>query len=338
MNEFTQQEKENILDYLKILINISQNILLRDQLITKLKEKANSLAIIKEPFKPTKPKLPNIEKNNFFRPLVFTLIIDCFITFILVQSMYNWHNSPISGLFAILFLLAIPVTIFIVINTFIDLGSAASKQRKEETEYKKKLERYNDEIKEYELQLEENKKKYNEEIIEKDYIESEILNLEKENKDSENRLNQLLNSNIIYKKYRELPCLCLIHEYIDSGRSNTLGEAYDRVEEEFFRKEHLLNQKQMIRDLESIKGTQYLYYQTMKDINNNLEDLLYSSQSTLQEMKELKNKTEDQNKYLNELKEHSKVISFNNKQTLKEIQYLNDFNYYLEKGRFPNRY
>lgn len=83
-------------------------------------------------------------------------------------------------------------------------------------------------------------------------------------------LGKLYSADVIYPKYRTLPALTSIYEYLITGRCDSLTGphgAYNLYEDEV-RKDMVITQlSQVVANLESIKSTQYQLYQQVSQMN-----------------------------------------------------------------------
>lgn len=97
-------------------------------------------------------------------------------------------------------------------------------------------------------------------------------------------LSRLYDLDVIYPKYRNLPALTSIYEYLITGRCDSLTGphgAYNLYEDEV-RKNTVISQlNTVIENLESIRNNQYMLYQQVKQIQ-------YNSSQMLTDMQELK--------------------------------------------------
>lgn len=90
--------------------------------------------------------------------------------------------------------------------------------------------------------------------------------------ESQSLLERLYAQNIIYPKYRNLPALTSIYEYLVTGRCSELSGpngTYNLYEDEM-RKDTVISQlNTVIENLEQIKQNQYMLYQQVKTIQQN---------------------------------------------------------------------
>ena len=84
-------------------------------------------------------------------------------------------------------------------------------------------------------------------------------------------------SDVIYPKYRNLPALTSIYEYLITGRCEGLTGphgAYNLYEDEM-RKDTVISQlNTVIENLEQIKNNQYMLYQQVKEIRQNTDTII----------------------------------------------------------------
>lgn len=99
--------------------------------------------------------------------------------------------------------------------------------------------------------------------------------------DTSSVLSRLYDLDVIYPKYRNLPALTSICEYLITGRCDSLTGphgAYNLYEDEV-RKNTVISQlNTVIENLESIKNNQYMLYQQVKQIQHNSSQMLTDMQ------------------------------------------------------------
>ena len=95
-------------------------------------------------------------------------------------------------------------------------------------------------------------------------------------------LERIYAADVIYPKYRTLPALTSIYEYLITGRCEELTGphgAYNLYEDEL-RKDTIISQMNLVvQNLEQIKANQYMLYEQVQKIQTNTQAALYELQS-----------------------------------------------------------
>lgn len=115
--------------------------------------------------------------------------------------------------------------------------------------------------------------KYNRDLAEWTASNQRVFNYFDEKKNiTKNTLNKFYEKDVIFPKYRNLPALTSIYEYILSGRCEELTGAtgaYNLYEEEL-RKDIVIAQlNTIISNLEQIRQNQYMLYEEIKKVQRN---------------------------------------------------------------------
>ena len=109
--------------------------------------------------------------------------------------------------------------------------------------------------------------------------------LQKPLAESQALLEKLYSSDVIFPKYRNLPALTSISEYLITGRCDSLTGphgAYNLYEEEIRQNTVIAQLNVVIRNLEQIKQNQYLLYEQVSQINR-------VAQGVYSELRQIKN-------------------------------------------------
>ncbi len=97
-------------------------------------------------------------------------------------------------------------------------------------------------------------------------------------------LNKLYSSDYIYPKYRNLPALTSIYEYLVTGRCDELSGphgAYNLYEDEV-RKDTIISKlSDVVANLEKIRGNQYMLYECIRDIQD-------STRAAVEELRQIR--------------------------------------------------
>ena len=94
--------------------------------------------------------------------------------------------------------------------------------------------------------------------------------------ESKKLIDEFFSVDVIYPKYRSLPALTSIYEYLSSGRCDELtgpNGAYNIYEAETRQNIIITQLDTIISDLDQIKQNQYILYQELQKIQNNLSKI-----------------------------------------------------------------
>lgn len=202
--------------------------------------------------------------------------------------------------------------------------------KKKVTELANTIKKYEDNLKQYNNEV--NKKQgdkvvliaednlYKECYIDKIFYDSEIQDIVKNLEEEYNCLNEILSVGIIYPKYNELVAWTTMYEYFATGRVTELkgtDGAYNLYESES-RANTIIGQLDIvISQLEQIKNNQYMLYQIMTDINNNLSAISDQMNHVTNALNKIEVNTADVNILLGEINNNSKVSAYYNAKTAK---------------------
>lgn len=292
-------ETEKLKEYLGIVVDMEQDIFLKNQLIKQLSNQIAVLGkeqIILEPREPVKQSPP---ENSFRAPAepkmqaptraaiafgVTTIIL----LFYVLSSGTRYLSYTLSPIFA---LGCIAAGVTYAMNRDAD----ARKQ----SAYKKEMNRYENYIRDYHAQckkIEQNNQrnlaKYQKdlEVYRRDIandqlrviseeikcaaLKVEVERLQTQKQRSQKVLNKIYSENIIFPKYRNLVMVCSLYEYICAGRCDTLeghDGAYNILEIEI-RLDHIITRlDRIIAMLDRIQENQYVVYHAIQETNQRLE-------------------------------------------------------------------
>lgn len=306
---------EDLKEYLKMMLDIEQNIECRKQLINKLNCESQSLCVRQDilknqpssaPIQPAPPQRPNgslkKEKILFTIFLIITIIVVLFLlaslgTFLL--AMFTDYVSVSEGANAVFAIIGASVVLFFSIallsqkkNDKDELETSWElywqEIKEQETRYSAEKNEYESRVMaaetEYQARLKAEEKRLVEESIRKDYLER-IISLEQaELREAENRRQKAYAIGFIFPKYQYLEAVAQIYEYFLSGRCKTLENessgidgAYNLFELELRLNRIVTGINNILASLETIKNNQYILYQTCSEMNNKISSLAYST-------------------------------------------------------------
>lgn len=122
---------------------------------------------------------------------------------------------------------------------------------------------------------------------------------------------ELYSYDIIYGKYRNYVALTTLYEYLDSGRCITLEGpegAYNLFELESRTNEVVVQLKTLVTSLESLKENQFMLYEEMKKVNNNLNIINESLDKAVEGIEYLQWTERETNAHLAEIENTAKGI------------------------------
>ena len=142
-------------------------------------------------------------------------------------------------------------------------------------------------------------------------------------------LDKLYSANIIHPKYRDLTAVSSLYEYIDTGRCSQLegpNGAYNMFESEVRLDHILLKMDDVIRQLDSIRQSQYQLYVAVSEGNRRTASLL---ESVSQDVESVSASGSEAAKQPTNISASEKVIAYNTERTRKELEYYNRMRYRL---------
>lgn len=307
-------------EYLRIVLEMEEEIFFQTQSIEKLKETIKPLGIHKQIKKPDSPKTSIEDVWDEIVKAIFSVFVTVVIWFLwksIRQKDFFLSNFFgvilfIVGLVAILFSLGFLFIAFYEISDYI--------KKTEQTIYERKIAEYN-------ALIDEDNVRVSNELLLKEHLEAELKALESQNEASKKTLEEIYSKNVIFPKYRNWVMVSLIYEYISSGRKKTLGEAYDTLEIEFRMERIIFNLNRIVQSLEEIKENQYMLYQSINSVNIRLERILSVSQSIVNSVNKLSTEVKSAKEEIEALKCSSYFLAYNSERTQKELSYLNRMKY-----------
>lgn len=264
-----------LLEYLQNAITVETDIVTQEKIADEYK--ANALQrkpILNVKDLPIKPQQPYTifdfdvtdNSNPSYGVSILRMIGWLFVGFGIIVFAALQGDAAALGLVAVLCLIGWGMTI---------PYSLKKKEVEKENElkaasYAKSLEHYNLMVEEITNQNADDKKRYATNIIAWESSNREFEERSRHfTKESQATLDKLYSWDVIYPKYRNLPALTRIYEYLITERCEGLTGphgAYNLYEDEV-RKDMIISQLfVVIENLEQIKQNQYLLYQQVKEI------------------------------------------------------------------------
>lgn len=381
---------EQLKEYLGIVVDMEKDIFLKEQLIHQYQIEIDMLGIEKEfcrPKQPVKivtphePKPPEAPTWTVFRNAIrgFGICVGIYVGMGLLEVIFGagftailewaFGGSIMGGLVAVV------VFVLSLISNII----SRSKYRKKMVKYydgpykvyqeecqkiiaknqdREKI--YQEQLAQYEKELENDKKRLVQEEIRKVALDAEIKQVQAQRISSKEILGRFYSQNIVFPKYRNMVMVCSLYEYICAGRCNSLEGhegAYNILETEI-RLERIVTQlDKVISMLDGIHQTQYVIYTAIQEANRKLGTLkgemnqmvmqfqqaqeanylmAENVQASLQAIRE--NNVELQAQFT-DLQKSSALTAYQAERTQKELAYMNRMDYLTGRndGVFFNR-
>lgn len=265
--------KEGLLEYLKQAINVESAVLSQKNLIQEYDENSEErmpqLELLDMPEKPEFNKIQCPEKESYWLFVLLAILL-----------VLGGGGSFLIGLFCLLvgerastFFWIAAILIGIAIFLF-------WKSYKLDKEIMNKaVDSYKAEVKKVEEKNQYISSQYNEDMdIWENSNESAHAYFEKPLKETQAVLDKLYSVNVIYPKYRNLPALTCIYEYLVTGRCDELAGphgAYNLYEDEVRQNMVISQLNAIMENLEQIKGNQYLLYEQLTKIRKESEEITH---------------------------------------------------------------
>lgn len=162
----------------------------------------------------------------------------------------------------------------------------------------------------------ENNNKYKERQIYKKKLEKEYNYLTKTSiENTKNALEKIYSCNVIFKKYhKNFVAISSFYEYFASGRGSTLGEAYNKYEEELRLNLIITELDIIITKLEQIKNNQFMLYDAINKSND-------TNKKILSTMKSIGNQNDD-------IMRNATITAYNSSITAQNTEYLKWYTFF----------
>lgn len=273
--------KEELLTHIKAAIDLETDIAIQKSIISKYEQQCEIIKpqleqesaekrppLFLEKYIGYLPKKYQKKYDKFpFVPLGLGLLLIIFTFIIAITG--DYHNGPFTAICT--FVCIFSCIIFapcLYWNIQIHKENIQKQQK-----YQSTLSQYNAYLQEVNERNKDLQDQYNHEFdtwrnnasSNRELLSSHLQN-------TQDLLDKLYAQNFIYEKYRNLPALTCIYEYLQIGRCDELSGphgAYNIYEDEI-RKDTMISQlNQVIENLEQIKQSQYMLYQQAKIISDN---------------------------------------------------------------------
>lgn len=261
-------EKEKIVDYVKCAIELETELYTQNDLkkhcLQEFDLRKPQLGVIPSPAEPTVPTADDY--NKWPVELVWTAGATggAFI----VTGLVFIGLMPVFGVISLI----IGVLCFVGLYKMVT-GPQKEADKQYETYYVPQMEEYRKKCEDIRRENEVLRTQYNTDCKELEQSKKKIVSvMDLKIAETDGLLTKLYELDEIYPKYRNLPALTSIYEYLVTGRCDSLTGphgAYNLYEDEL-RKDTVISQlNTVIENLEKIKQNQYMLYQQIKEIKKN---------------------------------------------------------------------
>lgn len=263
-------QKDKLLEYLKHAISLETAIVTQNQII----DAYNKSAAKRKPvYVEETPSIREIPEPSV-RELLIGIIVAMFGCGLLWLVVLLSRESDSGGEFLLLLFLCISgIVLFsggwVYIKDFVEVSKKSDLITKENERERKRVKKAN----------KNNQKKYDNDYpmwIESNKESLAYLNAPLQK--TKSTLEKLYSADVIYPKYRNLPALTSIYEYLITGRCDELTGshgAYNMYEDEV-RKDTVISQlNTVIANLEKIRQNQYMLYQQVSYIQQTTARIAY---------------------------------------------------------------
>lgn len=207
--------------------------------------------------------------------------------------------------------------------------SYAQRKKQAEIEYENELDDYNIEI--YPA------------TVKRAILEKERATFEEGYENNQAALATLLNADVVHPKYRSLPALCSIYEYLDTGRCTELTGpfgAYQRYEEELSAGKIIASLQNIEKKLDTLMSNQRLLAYSIAECGSRIEQAISNMDTNVQKslqsiennQKALIKNSVDTQTILSDYAANSTAIRYNTERVAKITEYVNSVR--LAKGEF----
>lgn len=323
-------DKNDLKEYLDIVIDLESSVQLQEETIVHLKNEIAQLNNTRiDVVKPVLPQTRSSGKKN--------VRLGCFFLLVGIPSLISWYLYVVKHIHMMSFFSSVLALIIGGFCTWVGSGclyegvfQAASDREyneRSERDYFAALAKYESDVKQSELLTKQNN-------IRISAYEHELDIMERCLGETKNTMERVYSANIIWYKYRNLPMLCSIYEYIVSGRTDSLDGkdgAYNMLELEMRLDKLITQMDKVLAKLEAIRTNQYMLYSVVNEFNDKMNTLLCEtqrlSQETLSLTQTVSEKSEKLVNRIEDLNKKSAIAAYYNQRTATELHYLNRMNY-----------
>lgn len=295
---------EQLKEYLGIVVDMEKECFLLEQLRRQLEWRISSLG---NPgyVKPVEP--PNDIDHGGLVVLCFIIsFVVCLPVGFIINLFTEFSIIWIAGILA-----AIISILFFVLCTEDDKSQARQ---------------YKADLQTYQQAIDEDKRRVQEELKISVFLKQELKALNKQSEQSQETLQALYATDIIFPKYRNFVMIASIYEYFCSGRCTTLDGhegAYNILEMEIRLDRIVAQLDQVIVQLEAIKENQYMIYSAIQECSQKVSEILESNLQIESGIRRLEVQGDELNARLAGLQTTSTLNLYFNELNHKELAYRN---------------
>lgn len=315
-------------EYLRNVLDIESNLYVLQRLSEELHYKLNSLDVLKAPEKPSAPEAPDPKDVKRGRHAGAVVIIFGVAGLIITYMICKYSiRLAINKLFVGLF--GVTISLSFMGGGMAGVLEESDKDKKSAQMYETEKRNYKSDMIKYQNAVTATQKENANRQAERAVLKANIDAVEKQFTTSLLTLDKLYSANIIHPKYRDLTAVSSLYEYIDTGRCSQLegpNGAYNMFESEVRLDHILLKMDDVIRQLDSIRQSQYQLYVAVSEGNRRTASLL---ESVSQDVKSVSASGGEAAKQLSNISASEKVIAYNTERTRKELEYYNRMRYRL---------
>lgn len=196
-------------------------------------------------------------------------------------------------------------------------------------EYKQRVMRHNEEVREYENALRQDSIRIENEIKRKAFLQAELIRLKDANEKTKIRLKELYASNVIHPKYQGLIPVCSLYGYFDTGVCSKLEGhegAYNKYDTESRLDYIICKMDEVVKHLEDIKGNQYQLYAVIKDSDAKCNKLISNTNYMMAQLDGIHAQGAELNSHIANLQLTSALTLYEADCSRRELEYLNRMN------------
>ena len=336
-------------EYLEIVVDMEENIFLQNQAISRLQGEIDELgkpSSCDKPLEPVKPEETNT--GEILLGLLLTIIFGILGVFVVKWGASFWGTPG--------FMMAVIVVPFgvmfvfgaIILMLFSEIPGAIGKIRRgkmAQIHYEEELKKYKQDLKEYYDNLQKDKDRVKEELVRKYVVADSLNELQDQKARSLMNLGKIYSKNIVYPKYRNLPMLCSIYEYLCSGRCSTLegrDGAYNILEMEMRLDRIITSLDLILANLQAIRQNQYVLYSAIQDSSRKVNAIVDNTNQMASQIEQIsvqqRLSDSELKRQISRLQESSELNAYLSERIHKELSYMNRMNYYAGRndGSFYN--
>lgn len=309
---------ENLKEYLDIVVDMEKSVFFQNTLEYFIKKQMKDLEDYEKNkvfIRPTAPQEKKVvDQVKFYGTAYFFMIAGLFGLFLIILPLLGglWSFGPFGIFCALLFTVPGVCLVSRGIEAVRDYTKEEKKCEDEKKDYEKKYAEYNKQKEEFQVQVEKN-------YSVRSYYSNLLREVQKKRDRSKAVLENIYSEGIIYYKYRNLPMVSTIYEYIATGRCSTLEGyegAYNLLETEMRLDRIVTSLDKILLKLDQLQRTQYMLYNIIQDSNIQLKQIVSSINNMSEQMTNIHNK-------ISSIDKNSDLSAYYLERSQKELEYMN---------------